>query len=118
MALLTLSPSRFATSNTFEDNSWAYAVADKPVRKLGVLVTPTPIQAQAVNGAMTFELTPNEEVDEAIQFTYTIAAYGPNGILIYKHGIVMPATDSLLFDLVPVEQDLDSCVTTTLTDNS
>ena len=47
-----------------------------------------------------------------------MALYDPDNLLIWRYDIIMPITDSDIFDLVPVPQDLDSCVTTTHGDNS
>ncbi len=67
---------------------------------------------------MTFDLTPNVEADEEEDFFYTLGVYDENGSLIYNANFVMPETDSAIFDIIPVTQDPDSCVTTTVRDNS
>jgi len=120
MAVLTLTPSRFAATTDFEAGYYAYAVANKPVRKLGDLVTPAALvsEAEADGDLIQFTLEPNSLVDELVQFKYLIALYDQNGILVYKYEIEMPVTDSNIFAIVGVTQDLDSCDTTTLEDNS
>ena len=120
MAILTLTPSRFAASNTFNVGAYAYIVADRAVRKLGVLITPEPITLQVVAaaGIMSATLVPNSEVDEAEPFLYTVSVFDVDGSRMYTHNIVMPTSAADIFDIVPVEQDLDACIPTTLTDNS
>ena len=120
MAVLTLTPSRYALSTDFEAGYYAYAVADRPVKKLGVLITPAALVIEVVNDSdpIQFTLEPNSLIDEAETFLYHIALFDPNGILMYQHDIIMPVTNEDLFDIVGVTQDLDSCVPTTLQDNS
>ena len=120
MAVLTLTPSRFASTADFNVGDYAFVFADRPVRKLGVLITPQPLNKNVLTDGevVSFDLVPNSEIDEAKPFKYTVAAYRADGQRIYTVSIVMPDTDVNLFDLVPVTQDLDSCLPTTLTDNS
>ena len=120
MAVLTLTPSRFAATTDFEVGFYAYAVADRPVRKLGDLVTPTALVEEVTvdGGLLQFTLEPNSLVDEAVPFRYNIALYDQDGSRVYMYDIIMPVADSNLFDIVGVTQDLDSCTTTTLADNS
>jgi hypothetical protein len=120
MAVLTLTPSRYALSTDFEAGFYAYAVADRPVKKLGDLVTPAALVVEVANDSdlIQFTLEPNSLVDEAEEFTYSIALFNQNGLQVYQYNIIMPTTNSNLFDIVGVTQDLDSCSTTTLEDNS
>jgi len=120
MAVLTLTPSRYAASTDFEAGYYAYVVADKPVRKLGDLVTPAAlaVEVQADGDLIQFTLEPNSLVDEAEVFNYHVGLYDQNGVMVYEYDFIMPITDSNLFDIVGVTQDLDSCDTTTLEDNS
>ncbi len=120
MAILTLTPSRFAAATDLLAGSHAYAVATQPVRKLGQLVTPQALVVEVENDGdtITFDLEPNSLVDDAEEFFYSVALYDPDNCLIYRYDIVMPTTATNIFDLIPVPQDLDSCVTTTHEDNS
>ncbi len=120
MAVLTLTPSRYAATTDFEAGYYAYVVADRPVKKLGVLITPAALVVEVVNDSdlIQFTLEPNSLIDEAETFLYHVALFDPNGILIYQYDIIMPTASSNLFDIVGVAQDLDSCDTTTLEDNS
>ena len=120
MSILTLTPSRFTESTDFEEGSYAYAVADRPVRYLGDYITPTPLAVEVDNDGdlITFDLVANSLIDEAEFFHYSISLFDQNGQNVWHYDIIMPDTDSDIFDLVPVTQDLDSCVTTTLDDNT
>lgn len=114
MAILTLTPSRFGTE--FEEGSYAYVVADRPVTYLGMLVTPAPITMQSSD--MRASLIPNSQVDEGEEFFYSLSVFDSSGNEMYRANIVMPDEDVTVFDLIPVEQDLDSCSSNTLEDNS
>lgn len=120
MAVLTLTPSRYAASTDFLQYSYAYIMADRPVTKLGVLVTPVPITLQAATAGevMSAELLPNIDVDEEEPFLYTVSVFDPDGNRLYSANIVMPETAADIFDIILVTQDLDSCVATTVRDNS
>lgn len=120
MAILTLTPSRFAATTDFTTGYYAYAIANRPVRKLGILVTPSALVVEVLSDAqlITFDLVPNSLVDEAESFEYSVALFDNEGELVYRHDIEMPVTDEVIFDLVPVEQDPDSCTPLTLVDNS
>jgi len=116
MSILTLTASRFGTK--FEPKTWAYVVADRAVRKLGRLITPVPmVQHVDDNGEITFELTPNVMVDEQVPFKYTVAVFNAETRIIYQHSIVMPITDTNIFDLIDEPVDLDACVQTPLINN-
>ncbi len=120
MAILTLTPSRHAPATSFPVGSYAYIVADRPVRKLGVLVTAEPIslQVNAVGEVMSADLVPTLQVDEEEDFLYTVGVFDEEGHCIYSHNFRMLDMDVSIFDIVPVVQDINSCTPTTVRDNS
>ena len=96
----------------FEDKSYAYLHADRPVRRKGELITPVPLTQISLNGTMTFKVLPNNMIDNAEDFTYHVAAFGADGRKIFSESIVMPERDAELWDLVPESVDLDACTIT------
>ena len=50
---------------------------------------------------------PSDQADDCEQFTYTVAAFDPNGRRIFIANIVMPDTDVSIWSLLPKEVDLD-----------
>lgn len=118
--VLTLTPSRFAPATGFAKGSYAYVVADRPVRVLGELITPAPItvQADADGRILQASLIPNIEADEDEEFYYNVSVFDDHGSLMYCGQFVMPEQDSNIFDLLPVQQDPDSCEQITVRDNS
>ena len=120
MAILTLTPSRFANADGFFAGSYAYIMADRPVRRLGDLITPEPLSKQVFfdGDLMTFDLVPNALADDNESFAYTLGVYDPAGKLMYQADFVMPDTDSDIFDILPVPQDPNACIPANPTDNS
>ena len=118
MAVLTLTPSRFAASTDFSEGAYAYIVADRPVTRLGNFITPEPItlQANADGEVLSADLVPNELADEAEEFFYTVSAFDADGRRLYRFNVTMPTTDSTLFDLVSAPDSV--CGPITLEDNS
>ena len=66
MSVLTLTPSRFAASTDLLAGSHAYALATKPVRRLGKLITPQAIVAEVETDGdvIAFTLEPNSLIDD------------------------------------------------------
>lgn len=104
---LTLTPHRNALIGLFEENTYAYLHADRPVRKDGVLITPTPVVKTSDEGEICFDVLPNQEVDNGESFYYVVAVFAPDGRSIFRENISMPDLDSSIWDLVPEEIDLD-----------
>ena len=106
MSILTLTANRSLAP--FAEGSYGYAYADHGVRKDGVLITPTALtQTVGASGAISFDLVPSDRADDCEQFTYTVAAFDPNGRRIFIANIVMPDTDVSIWSLLPKEVDLD-----------
>ena len=106
MAILTLAPSR--TYGVFAKGSYAYAYADHGVRKDGALITPVALTDMAIeDGDLSFDLVPSDNADDCEQFTYTVAAFDPNGRRMYIVNIIMPDTDVSIWSLIPKTVDPD-----------
>lgn len=109
MAILTLTPDRCGEIDGFAEGSYAYAFADRAVRKDGALITAQPLHVVADDtGTLVFDLTPATEADDAKLFAYTVAAFDPTGRRIWMHNIIMPNTDTEIYDLVNETVDLDA----------
>jgi len=109
MATLFLTPDRCAPVGTFENGSYAYAYADRPVRRFGRLITPMALIANAgVDGAMAFQLIPASEADDQKVFSYTVSVFDARGDRMWSANIVMPPTDAICWDLIPQSVDLDA----------
>ena len=107
MAILTLTPSRTATK--FAQDYYAYAYADRDVRKDGVLITPTALSDTASeDGDISFDLVPSDQADDGKPFTYTVAAFDSIGRRIWIHNIIMPDEDVSIWTLIPETTDLDA----------
>ena len=108
MPILTLVPHRCAAPADFALGSYAYCFADRPVRVGGELITPATLYDTAGDdGQLTFTVPPSDSADDGKEFSYTVAAFDPNGKRMCMHNVVMPDTDAELFDLVPEVFDLD-----------
>lgn len=118
MAVLTLTPSRFAPANSFPIGSTGFVFTDRHVTRLGQVVLSNPDVVQTTDGTISFDLTPNELIDEQKTFMYIVVVTQPDGSVLYSHSIEMPNAAANLFDLVPIEQDLNALTPTTLPDNS
>ena len=106
MSILTLTANRSLAP--FAEGSYGYAYADHGVRKDGELITPTALtQTVGASGAISFDLVPSDQADDCEQFTYTVAAFDPNGRRIFIANIVMPDTDVSIWSLIPKTVDLD-----------
>ncbi|MCK5922526.1 MAG: hypothetical protein KAG66_16415, partial [Methylococcales bacterium] len=109
MKVLTLTPHRCGKADGFEEGTYAYAFADRAVRKDGILLTPQPLFVKATAlGRISFLLTPSSVADGDVEFSYSIAAYDPTGRRMWLHNIIMPDDDAELYDLVPETVDLDA----------
>lgn len=115
---LTLTPSRFAAATAFTSGSFAIVLAPRSIRKLGVLIQENPLIVLAQAGSIAVSLEPSTGGDEGEAIMYMVTAFDGQGSVIFRYDVLMPDTDANLFDLIPMEQDKDSCVVTTLSDNS
>ena len=106
MSILTLAPSR--TSQLFVEGSYAYAYADHGVRQNGVLITPVALTAMAADdGVLSFDLVASDKADDCEPFTYTVAAFDPDGRRMWIANILMPDTDTAIWSLIPKTVDPD-----------
>jgi len=108
---LHLSASRDLMRGGLAEYSYAYLHADRPVRYKSELITIQPDFATVTgddNGEISFDIIPNELVDNQKPFLYTVGLYGPDKLLIVRQDFVMPNREAFLWEFVPEPVNLDA----------